>query len=66
MHHLAHETLGELGRIVLSKINEERMLLHGEIYLEEDRQSPLAKQKKQIFDKIFANVTNRCNENSSE
>jgi len=45
----AHETLGELGKIVLINIHEGKMLLQAELCKGQDsEESPLVKQKKHI------------------
>jgi len=52
-----HETLGELGKIVLSKIRDNQMLLQAELYQgQADVTSQLVKQKKQVFEQIVATV----------
>jgi len=63
----AHNTLGELGKIVLSKIRDDQMLLHTELYKgEADVESLLVQQKKQVFEQVVATVNNCFNENFSE
>jgi len=62
-----HETLGELGQIVLSKIRDGHMLLQAELYKgQEDVESPLVKQKRQVFEQIVATVNNCFDENFPE
>ncbi len=59
-----HKTLGELGKIVLTKIRDGQMLLQAEIYKgQEDMESLLIKQKKQVFEQVVATVNNCFNEN---
>ena len=58
------KTLGELGKIVLVKIGEGRMLIQAELYKgQENLEAPLVQKKKQIFEKIVATVNNCFNEN---
>jgi len=60
----AHNTLGELGKIVLIHIREGRMLLQAELYNgHEDGASPLVHQKKQVFEQVVAAVNNRFDAN---
>ncbi len=55
-----HITLGELGRIVLIKIDEGQMLMQAELHTgQENLESPLVKKKKKVFGKVVATV-NRC------
>ena len=62
-----HNTLGELGRIVLSKIRDGQMLLQAELYQGQAAvESPLVQQKKQVFEQVVATVNNCFNENFSE
>ncbi len=62
-----HNTLGELGKIVLSKMRDDQMLLQAELYQgQAEVESPLVKQKKQVFEQIVATINNRFNENFSE
>jgi hypothetical protein len=59
-----HKTLGELGKIVLIKIEDGKMLIQAEIYKgQEDLNSPLVKKKRDVFEKIIATVNNTFNEN---
>jgi hypothetical protein len=52
-----HKTLGMLGRIVLSQIREQEMLLQPELYQGQDKpDSTTAKKKKAIFKKVVATV----------
>ncbi len=60
----AHETLGELGKIVLIKIREGKMLLQAEIYKgPDDMPALLVQQKKHVFEQIVTTVNNRFDEN---
>src|SRR2546428_1289492 len=54
-----HETLGELGKIVLINIHEGKMVLQAELCKGQDsEESPLVKQKKHIFEQVVATVHN--------
>ena len=58
-----HETLGELGRIVLTKVNEGQMFIQAELYTgQENMESPLVKKKKKILEKIVAIVNKNFDE----
>ena len=60
-----HNTLGELGKIVLIKIHEGKMLIQAELYKGQDgEESPLVKQKKHIFEQVVATVHTCFDENS--
>jgi len=60
----AHETLGELGKIVLIKIREGRMAIHAELYKGQGSvEAPLVQKKKKVFEKVVATVNNRFDEN---
>jgi hypothetical protein len=60
----AHETLGELGKIVLINIREGNMLLQAEIYKgPDDMPALLVQQKKHVFEHIVTTVNNRFDEN---
>jgi hypothetical protein len=55
-----HKEFGELGRIVLSKVREQEMLMEAELYKGQEKQeSTIAKKKKEIFEKVVATV-NAC------
>src|SRR5215471_16927826 len=63
----AHETLGELGKIVLIKIREGKMLLQAEICkAPDDMPAPLVQKKKRVFEQIVTTVNNRFDENFPE
>src|SRR2546428_6557073 len=63
----AHETLGELGKIVIMKIPEGKMVLQAELCKGQDREeSPLIKQKKHVFEQVVATVNNCFDENLPE
>src|SRR5262245_44932690 len=62
-----HNTLGELGKIVLINIREGRMLLQAELYKgPDDMPSPLLEKKKHVFEQIVTTVNNRFDENFPE
>jgi hypothetical protein len=57
-----HEKLGELGRIVLIKISEQEVLMQAELYKGHEKQeSPVAKNKMEIFEKVVATISSRFN-----
>jgi hypothetical protein len=59
-----HKTLGELGKIVLSKMHDGQMLIQAELHKgQENEESPLVQKKKDVFGKIVATVNNCFNEN---
>ena len=59
-----HETLGELGKIVLINMHEGKILLQAELCKGQDsEESPLVKQKKHIFEQVVATVNNSFDEN---
>ena len=59
-----HDTLGELGKIVLIKIREGQMFMQAELFKgQEDVNSPLLKQKQQVFEHVVATVNECFNEN---
>jgi hypothetical protein len=52
-----HKKLGELGRIVLSQVREQEMLMQAEIYKGHGKsESANAKKKKAIFEKVVATI----------
>lgn len=60
----SHKTLGELGKIVLIKIDDGHMLIQADIYQgQENLNSPLLKKKKDVFEKIVEIVNSRFDEN---
>lgn len=60
----AHDTLGELGKIVLVKLREDRMLVEAELYIgPEAMDTPLAKQKQRLFEQVVATVKSGFLEN---
>jgi len=55
-----HKKFGELGRIVLIKINEQEMLMQADLYTgQENQESTIAKKKKAKFEEVVATV-NAC------
>jgi len=59
-----HNTLGELGKIVLIKIQDGKMLIQAELYKgQENLKSPLVRKKRDVFEKVVATVNNCFNEN---
>ena len=53
----AHETLGELGKIVLINMRDGKTLLQAELCTGQDGEaSPLVKQKKHVFEHVVATV----------
>ena len=59
-----HETLGELGKIVLINIRAGRMLIQAELYKgPDDMPAPLVQKKKHVFEHIVTTVNNRFDEN---
>jgi hypothetical protein len=66
-YNFEHDTLGELGRIVLIKLSEGKTLLQAEIFKgQEDVDAPLVQKKAKVFEKIVATVDNCFNENFPE
>jgi hypothetical protein len=62
-----HDTLGELGRLVLIKLSEGKTLLQAEIFKgQEPMDAPLVQQKAKVFEKIVATVNNCFDENFPE
>ncbi len=62
-----HNTLEELGKIVLIKIREGRMLIQAELYKgQENVEAPLVQKKKKVFGQVVATVSNCFNENFPE
>ena len=59
-----HDTLGELGKIVLVNIRDGRMLLQAELYTGQGNMaSPLVQKKKQVFEQVVTTVNECFNEN---
>ena len=59
-----HDTLGELGKIVLIEIREGRMVLQAELYKGQDKvEAPLVQKKKSVFEQVVATVNTCLNEN---
>lgn len=62
-----HKTLGELGKIVLIKIREGRVLIQAELYKGQGNvEAPLVQKKKKVFEKVVATVDKCFNENFPE
>ena len=62
-----HRTLGDLGRIVLIKMDEGKMLLQAEIHTgQEPMDSPIMKKKKKVFGELVATVDKAFNGNFPE
>jgi hypothetical protein len=62
-----HNTLGELGKIVLIKIREGKMLLQADLSKgPDDMEASLVQKKQHIFEHIVATVNNRFDENFPE
>jgi hypothetical protein len=60
----AHDTLGELGKIVLIKIRDGQMLIQAELSREEEvPDSPQAKRKQRLFAQVVAIVKRNFEEN---
>jgi hypothetical protein len=52
-----HKKFGELGRIVLIKLNEQEMLMQAELYQGQEKQeSTIAKKKRDIFEKVVTTI----------
>jgi hypothetical protein len=59
-----HNTLGELGKIVLIKIHDGKMLIQADLYKGQGNlNSPLVKKKRNVFEKVVATVNNCLDEN---
>jgi len=59
-----HKKLGELGRIVLIQVREQKMMMQAELYQGQEKQeSTTAKKKKEIFEKVVATVNARLDGN---
>jgi hypothetical protein len=62
-----HETLGDLGKIVLINMPQRHTLLQAELYKgQENEDAPLVRKKKQVFEKIVTTVNNCFDENFPE
>jgi hypothetical protein len=62
-----HKTLGELGRIVMIKLSEGKMLMQSELFTgQEPIDSPKLEKRKKIFGKLVATVDKCFNENFLE
>jgi len=59
-----HKTLGELGKIVLIKIHDGKMLIQADLYKGQGNlNSPLVKKKRNVFEKVVATVNDCFDEN---
>ncbi len=59
-----HKKYGDLGKIVLVKVGEQKMLIQAEIYKgQEEQDSTTAKKKRAIFEKVVGTVNACFNEN---
>jgi hypothetical protein len=62
-----HETLGELGKIVLIKMHDGQMLIQAELYKGQGNvASPLVQKKKDVFEQIVVTVNKTFDENFPE
>jgi hypothetical protein len=62
-----HETLGELGKIVLIKLSEGKMLIQAEIYKGAvDMEAQLVEKKKHLFSQVVTTVNECFDENFPE
>jgi hypothetical protein len=56
---LDHDTLGELGRIVLINVRDDQMLMQAELCTGgENLQDPIVKQKRKILEAVVSTVNN--------
>ena len=52
-----HKQLGELGRIVLIQVREQKMLMQAELYQGQDKpESPTTKMRRAVFEQVVATV----------
>jgi len=59
-----HNTLGELGKIVLVNIRDGKTLIQAELYKGQGNvASPLVQKKKHVFEQVVATVNNCFDEN---
>ena len=62
-----HETLGDLGKIVVINMPQRHTLLQAELYKgQENEDAPLVRKKKQVFEKIVTTVNSCFDENFPE
>ena len=55
-----HKKFGELGRIVMIKAGEQKMLMQADLYIGQEKpESTIAKKKKAIFEEVFTTI-NAC------
>ena len=59
-----HNTLGELGKIVLIKIHDGKMLIQAELNKgQENEDAPLVQKKKQVFEQVVTMVNKTFDKN---
>src|SRR2546427_10753 len=59
-----HNTLGDLGKIILIKTRDGHMVIQAELYSgQENREAPLEQKKKKVFEQVVATVNKCLNEN---
>ena len=59
-----HNTLGELGKIVLITMREGRMVIQADLYKgPDDMEASLVQKKQHVFEQVVATVNNRFDEN---
>jgi len=59
-----HKTLGEIGRIVMIKLSDGKMLMQSELFTEQKPiDSPFVKKRKKIFAELVATIEKRFDEN---
>ena len=62
-----HDTLGELGKIVLIKIREEQMQIQADLHVgQEPADTPTARRKRRLFEQVVAIVNDGFQENFPE
>jgi hypothetical protein len=59
-----HDTLGELGRVVMIKVGEGQMRMQAELFTgQEDLGSPLVQTRKEVFAEVVATINDNFDEN---
>ena len=62
-----HETLGELGKIVLIKLSEENVLIQADIHIGRGpADTPTSRRKRRLFEQIVKRVNDGFQENFPE
>ena len=62
-----HETLGELGKIVLIKLSEENVLIQADIHIGRGpADTPTSRRKRRLFEQVVKRVNDRFQENFPE